>query len=198
MKIKVWLLLIFYLYPFHFVDAEVQPKQNTKLQKLGKRMLIELFPEDKQLIRKLSIEVLKNPEANSVALLEDGHWSIRINDGLLKFIGWNSDSLRFILAHEFSHLKKGHRIEYVLCGWFNQSPDFEVLEVNELSADNSAIEALLAKNYTICPVVELLQSFTNQDTLIDQSQLNDFEKLLFTNLQRISEKRLANAKTYCR
>src|SRR3989344_4767204 len=142
-------LLVFFIFCF-------APQSNEKWEVLGKVILGDIFPQDKQLIDdRLTIQIVSDREVGAEASFE--YTTIRLSRNFIELMENNEYYMRSILAHEFSHIKLRHKEQFISTTWFGPMElDLNLWESNEINADTMALLALVNHGHNPCVVEDMM------------------------------------------
>lgn len=121
-------------------------------------LLSEMFADDSLLIQKIKIVIVPNVLPGASSYVESG--TITINYGLIKMVDRGVE-YAFVVGHEFGHLKLRH-VPTAEVHWNGdrENENFALLDEQEASADELAVEALKRRKYSPCLILGFFEKIT--------------------------------------
>lgn len=182
-KLFFALLLVLFFCPYQ-VKAQLPSKDAYvyEWENYSHKILLEIFPEDKELIDRLKFSILPDVEPNAFSSVEEN--SIEISRGAIKLINNYESEYVYLVCHEFSHIKSKHYM-FLPQEFATMNEFLEKRKKDELEADAVAEVAIGKSRFGHCAVY----TFINKLAIHYQTLNNPLDPYYETALARIAKAR---------
>lgn len=144
-------------------ERSSREKNDPVAAKKAKDLLLELFPGDPQAKQIVLTVLYHDPEDKRQNAITD-LWSgccINITPNFANILEkGRKDKYAFIVAHEYSHIQRGHTATVYRKNFFMQVEDFTLLEKQEVEADWDAVHAAQKAGYDVCAAAQVFDELT--------------------------------------